>query len=102
MQCQLVTEQRQETLIVLVAFRLESRIRRLVSKVDGQCVQATYHGTTVTDDYRWLENWADPAVKTWSQAQNAHARAVLDDTDEVEALLARTGEDIKRTSRRTP
>ena len=30
-----------------------------------------YHGVAVVDDYRWLENTADPAVRAWSQAQNA-------------------------------
>jgi prolyl oligopeptidase len=37
-----------------------------------------YHGVKVTDDYRWLENWDDPAVRKWSAAQNRHARAWLD------------------------
>lgn len=37
-----------------------------------------YHGTKVVDDYRWLEDGADPAVKRWSDAQNARARAFLD------------------------
>ena len=37
-----------------------------------------YHGVTVTDDYRWLENWDDPAVKQWSAAENAYARQFLD------------------------
>jgi len=37
-----------------------------------------YHGVEVVDDYRWLESWDDPAVKTWSEAQNAYARSVLD------------------------
>lgn len=37
-----------------------------------------YHGVPVTDDYRWLENWDDPAVKQWSAAQNARTRAYLD------------------------
>jgi prolyl oligopeptidase len=37
-----------------------------------------YHGTKVVDDYRWLENGKDPEVVQWSDAQNAHARAVLD------------------------
>src|SRR6202162_2170760 len=29
-----------------------------------------YHGAKVTDDYRWLENWDDPAVRAWSGEQN--------------------------------
>ena len=35
-------------------------------------------GDKVTDDYRWLEDWADPAVQKWSEAQNARARKILD------------------------
>jgi len=37
-----------------------------------------YHGIKVTDDYRWLENWDDSAVRAWSDAQNQYARAYLD------------------------
>jgi prolyl oligopeptidase len=37
-----------------------------------------YHGVKVTDDYQWLENAADPAVRRWSDAQNKQARAFLD------------------------
>src|SRR5208337_945110 len=40
-------------------------------------VKDTYHGTTITDDYRWLEDWSNPQVKAWSEAQNAYARAFL-------------------------
>src|SRR5437867_1710723 len=38
----------------------------------------TYHGVRVVDDYQWLENGADPAVRQWSAAQNERARTVLD------------------------
>ena len=37
-----------------------------------------YQGVKVTDDYRWLENWDDPAVKQWSTAENARTREYLD------------------------
>jgi prolyl oligopeptidase len=37
-----------------------------------------YHGTKITDDYRWLENWSVPAVQQWSDAQNRYARQYLD------------------------
>ena len=37
-----------------------------------------YHGVKVVDDYRWLENWDDPAVRAWSDAENAYARHYLD------------------------
>jgi prolyl oligopeptidase len=45
-----------------------------------------YHGVEVVDDYRWLEDAADPEVRAWSDAQNARARAVLDHLPSVEAL----------------
>src|SRR5437868_7603419 len=41
-------------------------------------VTTEYHGVKVQDDYQWLENASDPAVKKWSAAQNQQARAVLD------------------------
>jgi prolyl oligopeptidase len=37
-----------------------------------------YHGVKVVDDYRWLENWDDPAVKQWSTAENTRTRAYFD------------------------
>jgi len=37
-----------------------------------------YHGTKVEDDYQWLENDDDPAVKAWSDAENKRTRADLD------------------------
>jgi len=37
-----------------------------------------YYGIQVTDDYQWLENWEDPAVKQWSAAENARTREYLD------------------------
>ena len=43
-----------------------------------QPVTDVYFGTAVTDDYRWLEDWSDPAVQAWSEAQSKHARAALD------------------------
>jgi prolyl oligopeptidase len=41
-------------------------------------VTEEYQGVRVTDDYRWLENWDDPAVKQWSAAENARTREYLD------------------------
>jgi prolyl oligopeptidase len=49
-----------------------------------------YHGVRVTDDYRWLENGKNPEVIAWTQAQNAHARAMLDPLsmhDEIQQFL---------------
>ncbi len=52
-------------------------------------VSDTYHGVRVVDDYRWLENGEAPRVKAWSEAQNVHARALLDRLAGTEALRAR-------------
>lgn len=41
-------------------------------------VTDVYHGVQVVDDYRWLEDWNDPAVKAWSKAENDRTRAYLD------------------------
>jgi len=49
----------------------------------------TYHGVQVTDQYRWLENWEDPVVKAWSEAQNAYARSYLDGIASAPALRER-------------
>jgi prolyl oligopeptidase len=50
-------------------------------------VTDTYHGTKVTDDYRWLENFGDPAVKAWATLQNAYSRKVLDALPERKPIL---------------
>ena len=41
-------------------------------------VTNVYHGTVVVDDYIWLENFNDPAVIKWNEAQNKVSRAYLD------------------------
>ncbi len=55
-------------------------------------VTNVYHGTTVTDDYRWLEDWDDPEVKKWSDAQNAYTRGILDHLPHVAEIRARVKE----------
>ncbi len=51
-----------------------------------------YHGVAVVDPYRWLEDWNDPVVKSWSDGQNQYARAVLDALPHVAAIRARVTE----------
>ncbi|HEY1435742.1 MAG TPA: prolyl oligopeptidase family serine peptidase [Thermoanaerobaculia bacterium] len=55
-------------------------------------VTDTYFGRAVRDDYRWLEDWNAPAVQAWSEAQNAHARAVLDRLPNFEAIRTRVSQ----------
>ena len=75
----------------LVAFALLFATRSLASPVpvtEMRPVTDTYHGVNVTDSYRWLEDWNDPAVKAWSEAQNVHARSVLDALPHVDGIRA--------------
>jgi prolyl oligopeptidase len=52
-------------------------------------VTDVYHGVKVLDDYRWLENADDPAVKKWTEAQNAYTRSILDKSPALPALRKR-------------
>ncbi len=40
-------------------------------------VTDTYHGTSVTENYRWLEDPANPEVKVWIKAQNEYSGGVI-------------------------
>ncbi|HLN02426.1 MAG TPA: prolyl oligopeptidase family serine peptidase [Bryobacteraceae bacterium] len=51
-----------------------------------------YHGVKVVDDYRWLEDFNDPAVRAWADSENRYARAYLDALPERAALY----EQLKR------
>jgi prolyl oligopeptidase len=55
-------------------------------------VTDTYHSVDVVDPYRWLESDQDPEVQAWSNAQNAHARTVLDRMANTAAIRARVTE----------
>ena len=37
-----------------------------------------YHGVAVVDDYQWLEDAANPAVRDWTRQQNERTRAYFD------------------------
>ena len=38
-------------------------------------VTNVYHGIAIVDDYQWLENAANPAVRDWTRAQNERTHA---------------------------
>src|SRR5262245_33800668 len=50
-----------------------------------------YHGTKVTDDYRWLEQADDAGVRAWTAAQNEFARTRLDAVPQRKTLRDRIG-----------
>ncbi|WP_242342319.1 prolyl oligopeptidase family serine peptidase [Anaeromyxobacter terrae] len=49
-------------------------------------IAETYHGVTVTDPYRWLEDGASPEVGAWTDAQDARARRFLSSLPERDAI----------------
>ena len=49
-------------------------------------VTDVYHGVKVVDDYRWLEDFNDPAVHAWADSENRYSRAYLDALPERAAL----------------
>jgi len=55
-------------------------------------VSDTYHGVSVTDNYRWLEDGSDPEVEAWSDTQNTFTRSVLDDLPDVHSIRRRVAE----------
>ncbi|MCK4998431.1 MAG: S9 family peptidase [Anaerohalosphaera sp.] len=57
-----------------------------------------YHGTTVIDNYQWLEDWQDTEVQAWSNEQNLFARELLDNLPSREQISARVLEIDKATS----
>ena len=61
-------------------------------------VTDTYQGVKVIDDYRWLEDWNDPAVKQWSAAENARTREYLDHLPERAAIKQQLEHMITATS----
>ncbi len=76
--------------VVLAAFLLTAPLA--IGAAPKRPAVAVYHGETVVDDYRWLENWDDPAVSEWSDAENARARAYLDSVAAHPAIRARIEE----------
>jgi prolyl oligopeptidase len=50
------------------------------------------YGTTIVDNYRWLEDSKDPAVKAWTEEQEKLARKYLDKIPQRDFLVKRFNE----------
>ncbi|HET7172481.1 MAG TPA: prolyl oligopeptidase family serine peptidase [Gaiellales bacterium] len=61
-------------------------------------VSTTYHGVTVTEDYRWLEDAGSEQTRTWTEAQNARTSAVLERLPAYGAVRRRAEELVKAES----
>ena len=61
-------------------------------------VTTTYHGVSVSDPYRWLEDGDSPQVQEWSAAQNDRARHYLDALPYRQAIFDRLMKEAAATS----
>ena len=61
-------------------------------------VTDTYHGVSVADPYRWLEEGTSAEVREWTAAQTARTRAYLDALPFRSALEARLAELMSQSS----
>ncbi len=52
----------------------------------------TYHGTQITDNYRWLEDADDPEVVAWIEAQERLSHTIIDPLPQKQWLLKRLNE----------
>lgn len=55
-------------------------------KTEKRPVSENWHGTTIVDEYIWLQDSTDDAVKAWTASQNAFTRQYLDSISEREAI----------------
>jgi len=63
-----------------------------------QPVTNWYYGIAVVDDYQWLEESTNPAVRDWSRFQNERTRAWFDQLEFHEGLAQQLGELIAEES----
>ncbi len=86
--------------LLIVAFSLPAiaGIPAAETQTPKKPVTDEYQGVKVQDDYQWLEKDDDPAVKSWSDAQNQKARAYLDKLPDRAALEKQLTEWFAKTS----
>jgi prolyl oligopeptidase len=58
-------------------------------KTERKPVTDEYYGMKVVDDYRWLDNLSDPAVRQWNNEQNAFSRKHFDNIPALAAIRER-------------
>lgn len=61
-------------------------------------VSSTYHGVTVTEHYRWLENAASEQTRSWTMAQDRRTRSYLENLPFHRAVRRRAEEILKAES----
>ena len=58
-------------------------------------VSSTYHGLTVTEDYRWLEDAESDQSRSWTEAQDRLTRSYLENLPFRDAVRRRVAEVLK-------
>src|SRR5262245_38500779 len=61
-------------------------------------VSTAYHGVTVTEDYRWLEDAGSDQTRSWTTAQDRRTRSYLEDLPFYSAVRGRAAEILKAES----
>src|SRR5258708_17039431 len=61
-------------------------------------VSSIYHGVTVTEDYRWLEDAGTDQTRSWTMAQDRRTRSYLETLPFYAAIRRRAGGVLKAES----
>ena len=61
-------------------------------------VRTSYHGVTVTEDYRWLEDAGSDQTRSWTLAQDRRTHSYLEDLPCYSAVRRRAAEILKAES----
>jgi prolyl oligopeptidase len=61
-------------------------------------VTDVYHDVSVTENYRWLEDYSKPVVKEWTEQQNLYTRSILDTVTNRELIKERLTELLEHVS----
>lgn len=79
------------SLVALTLFTLNSSLiaQSVPPPTERHEVTETFYGQTVTDPYRWLEDWHEGKAAEWLKAQDTYTRSVLDTIPGREKFLAR-------------
>ncbi len=77
---------------------METKTEDALPKTPRHPTLDEYHGVTVVDDYRWLEDQNEPAVRQWVDEQNRYTRSILDRIPARERIHARLKELYGETS----
>ena len=65
-------------------------------------VSSAYHGITVTEDYRWLDDAASDRTRSWTVAQDRRTRSYLGNLPSYGAVRRRAVERTVDAPRRPP